>query len=248
MRLISLFILTFMLTHNIQAQPDSMAAPLDCLLEPNEEVDLSSQVPGILDIIQLERGDMVKAGQVVAKLKSGVEEAAVELAQAKVDFGKRKLVRNKELYTQNLISVHEKDEMETEQQIAVLELKEAREKLKLRTIRSPINGLIIERHHSAGEFVNENPILTMASIDPLNVEIIVPSSQIGMIKKGMTALVEPDFSMGATYKGVVDIVDPIIDAASGTFTVRATLPNPGNSISAGLKCRVQFSSPSIKSP
>jgi multidrug efflux pump subunit AcrA (membrane-fusion protein) len=69
-----------------------------------------------------------------------------------------------------------------------------------------------------------------------------------MIKKGMTALVEPDFAMGTIYKGVVDIVDPIIDAASGTFTVRATLPNPGNTISAGLKCRVQFSSPSTNNP
>ena len=217
-------------------------SPLDCLLEPNEEVKLSSQVPGILDRILVERGDSVKAGQVVAKLKAGVEQAAVELAKAKVDFGERKLVRNKELYTQNLISIHEKDEMETEQQIAVLELKETKEKLKLRTIRSPINGVIIERHHAAGEYVNEDPILTMASIDPLHVEIIVPSSQIGLIKKGMIALVKPEFASGASLKGKVDIVDPIIDAASGTFTVRAILPNPTNHISAGQKCRVEFSS------
>ena len=214
---------------------------LDCLLEPNEEVKLSSQIPGILDSIRVERGDQVKRGQIVARLKSGVEKAAVALAQARVDFGKRKLVRNEDLYRQELISIHEKDEMETEHRIAELELQEAKEKLKLRTLRSPINGIVTERHHSAGEFVGEDPVLTLVSIDPLNVEIIVPVSRIGSIRKGMTAIVEPESPAGGSFNGKVDIVDQIIDAASGTYTVRVKLPNPGHRIAAGLKCRVRFS-------
>ncbi len=214
---------------------------LDCLLEPNEEVKLSSQIPGILDSIRMERGDQVKRGQIVARLKSGVEKAAVALAQARVDFGKRKLVRNEDLYRQELISIHEKDEMETEHRIAELELQEAKEKLKLRTLRSPINGIVTERHHSAGEFVGEDPVLTLVSIDPLNVEIIVPVSRIGSIRKGMTAIVEPESPAGGSFNGKVDIVDQIIDAASGTYTVRVKLPNPGHRIAAGLKCWVRFS-------
>ncbi len=213
---------------------------LDCLLEPNEEVKLSSQIPGILDKILVERGDLVRRGQIVARLKSGVEKAAVALAQAKVDFGKRKLVRNEDLYRQELISIHEKDEMETEHRIAELELQEVREKLKLRTLRSPISGIVTERHHSAGEFVGEDPILTLVSIDPLNVEIIVPVSRIGTIHKGMTAIVDPESLVDKKFTGKVDIVDQIIDAASGTFTVRVKLPNPKHSIAAGLKCQVRF--------
>ena len=217
---------------------------LDCLLEPNEEVKLSSQIPGILDKILVERGDTVRRGQIVARLKSGVEKAAVALAQAKVDFGKRKLVRNEDLYRQELISIHEKDEMETEHRIAELELQEAREKLKLRTLRSPISGIVTERHHSAGEFVGEDPILTLVSIDPLNVEIIAPVSRIGTIHKGMTAIVEPESLAGKKFTGKVDIVDQIIDAASGTYTVRVKLPNSNQRIAAGLKCQVHF----IESP
>ena len=213
---------------------------LDCLLEPNDEVKLSSQVAGILHKIHVERGDQVKKWQVVAQLKSGVDLATVELAKAKVGFGKRKLVRNADLYKQDLISIHEKDEIETEHQISVLELKEATEKLKMRTIRSTIDGIVIERHHSAGEFISEDPVLTLASIDPLNVEIIVSSSQLGQITKGMTAYVVPELSGGQKYKGVVEIVDSIVDAASGTFTIRVKLPNPGNKIAAGLKCQVSF--------
>ena len=213
---------------------------LDCLLEPNEEIKLSSQIPGIIDKIQVERGDKVRRGQVVAQLKSGVERAAVALAQAKVDFGKRKLVRNEDLYKQELISIHEKDEMETEYRLAELELNVAKEQLKLRTLRSPISGIVTERHHSAGEFVGEDPVLTLVSIDPLNVEIIVPVSRMGAIHKGMTAVIEPESSNGERFTGKVDIVDPIIDAASGTYTVRVKLPNPKHRIAAGLKCQVSF--------
>ncbi len=216
---------------------------LDCLLEPNEEVKLSSQIPGILDAIQVERGDRVRKRQIVARLKSGVERAAVALAQAKVDFGKRKLVRNKDLYRQELISIHEKDEMETEHRMAELELREVQEKLKLRTLRSPISGIVTERHHSAGEFIGEDPVLTLVSIDPLNVEIIVPVSRIGTIRKGMTAIVSPESPAGSHFTGKVDIVDQIIDAASATYTVRVKLPNPKHAIAAGLKCSVSFSAP-----
>jgi len=216
---------------------------LDCLLEPNDEVKLSSQIPGILDVIQVERGDRVRKGQIVARLKSGVEKAAVALAQAKVDFGQRKLVRNKDLYQQELISIHEKDEMETEHRMAELELREAKEKLKLRTLRSPINGIVTERHHSAGEFIGEDPILTLVSIDPLNVELIVPVSRIGTIHKGMAVIVQPEYPADGRFKAKVEIVDQIIDAASGTYTVRVKLPNPKHSIAAGLKCSVSFPKP-----
>jgi len=236
-------ILLLLVSGNVTADKQSLTGnreTLDCLLEPNEEVKLSSQIPGILDSIMVERGDQVRRGQIVARLKSGVEKAAVALAQARVDFGKRKLVRNEDLYRQELISIHEKDEMETEHRIAELELQEAKEKLKLRTLRSPINGIVTERHHSAGEFVGEDPVLTLVSIDPLNVEIIVPVSRIGTIRKGMAAIIEPESPSGVSFSGKVDIVDQIIDAASGTYTVRVRLPNPRHRIAAGLKCRVHF--------
>lgn len=250
-RIIFFFILLLSISGRIMAaspNPSKQGAVnnseiLDCLLEPNEEVRLSSQIPGILAEILVERGDHVRRGQVVARLESGVEQAAVSLAQAKVDFGERKLVRNAELHQQELISIHEKDEMETEHRIAELELEEVKEKLKLRTLRSPINGIVTERHHSAGEFVGEDPVLTLVSINPLNVEIIAPVSQLGTISKGMVATVEPESPSAGSYTGKVDIVDQFIDAASGTFTVRVKLPNPKNRIAAGLKCQVRFHAP-----
>ena len=68
---------------------------LEGMIEPYLQVKISSQVPGIIDQVLVERGDLVKKGQVVAKLRAGVEKADVELATVQVGFSKRKLDRNR---------------------------------------------------------------------------------------------------------------------------------------------------------
>lgn len=212
----------------------------ECMIEPYEMVDLSSQVPGILDTINVERGDIVEEGAELARLKSGIEKASVDLARARVEFGERKVVRNEELYKKALISIQEKDEMETELKVSELQLREQEERLKLRTIRSTVKGIVMERLLGPGEYVGENPIFKIARIDPLHVEVIAPVSRYGMIKKGMRAEVRPEEPVGGKYRGKVVIVDQVIDAASGTFGVRVELPNPSHKLPAGLQCTIRF--------
>lgn len=219
---------------------EASSEQFDGIIEPSEIVEVSSQVPGVLEELNVERGDIVKAGQILATLMSNVEKATVELAAAKVEFGKRKMIRNEELYKKQLISVHEKDELETEVQLSKLQHQETIEHLKMRTISSTIDGVVMERLLSPGEYVGENPILKIAKINPLYIEVVVPVEKFGSIKKGMMAKVMPESAMGGTYTGKVVIVDQVIDAASGTFGVRLELPNPSFRLPAGLKCKVRF--------
>jgi len=214
--------------------------PLEGLVEPNDLVEFSSQVPGILEQVTVERGARVHRGQVLARLKSGVETSAVRVAEARVEFGKRKAVRNSELYKKQLISIHDKDELETEIQLAELELDEARERLALRTILSTVNGVVVERTGAPGEYVGEEPFLTVAQLDPLNVELVVPVEYFGMITLGSLAQVQLEAAVGGQHQAKVVIVDQVIDAASGTFGVRLELPNPKLKLPAGLKCQVVF--------
>jgi membrane fusion protein (multidrug efflux system) len=214
---------------------------LEGMIEPYLEVKISSQVPGILEEVMVERGDIVKKGQVVARLRSGVERANVELARAQVEFSKRKLDRNRELFAKEHISVHEKDEIETEIKKGEAQLQEAGERLEMRMIRSTVDGVVVKRDLTAGEYVGDKgPIMTIAQIDPLNVEVVVPVRRYGSIVRGMNAEVRPESPVGGVYTGFVVIVDRVIDAASGTFGVRVQLPNPNLTLPAGLKCRVRF--------
>jgi len=210
------------------------------LIYPSEVVRVSSQVPGILEEVAVERGDLVRKGQVLARLKSGQERAALELSRANVAFLKRKAERNVELARKKLISANEHDELETDLRKAELQLEEAQERLKLRTILSTIDGVVTERLMAPGDYVGEAPILKLASLDPLKVEVVVPARRFGSTRRGMKAQVMPESPVGGTYPGKVTIVDKVVDAASSTFIVRVDFSNPGLKVPSGLKCRVHF--------
>jgi membrane fusion protein, multidrug efflux system len=219
---------------------EASAEDFEGLIYPSEVVKVSSQVPGIIEEIMVERGDQVKKGQVLARLKSGLEKASLDLVQANVEFLKRKAERNTELARKKLISAHENDELLTELRKAELQLAEVQEKLKLRTIVSTIDGVVTERLMAPGDYVGENPIFKLASIDPLKVEVVVPARRFGAARKGMKAEVRPEAPLGGVYSGKVTIVDKVVDAASSTFVVRVDIANPALKLPSGLRCRVRF--------
>jgi RND family efflux transporter MFP subunit len=212
----------------------------ECLVEPHLDVEVSSGVPGILDEVLVDRGDAVENGQVLARLRSDVERASYELAKARVQFAERKLNRNEEMYRRQMISIHEKDEIETELNLLRLELREVEARLQLRTIESPLTGVVVDRYFSPGEYVQEDPIVRLAQVDPLRVEVAVPASMYGRIRVGMEAAVTWERPVTGTHDARVTVVDPVVDAASGTIGIRLELPNPENRLPAGARCTVRF--------
>jgi len=241
--------------------------PLDCVINPSVVADLGSGVPGILSDIRVDRSDFVKAGDVVAHLDSGVESAALELARARADltaevdlrrvnaaFGQRQNKRTMDLFNRKAISTNDMDQRRTEARLAEIQLRQANDNkdlaqlekmraeeiLKRRTIKSPIDGVVMERFKVVGEYVEEKPVVRVAKIDPLHVEVIVPVQQLGKIKNGMRAEVWSETVEGETWQATVSRVDSVADVASGTYGVRLVMPNPEHKIPAGLRCRMQL--------
>lgn len=213
---------------------------MECLLEPSAVANVGSPVEGTLAQVTVDRGASVRKGQVLARLNSTVETATVNLRAAQEAYGQRKVKRNEELFIKELISASEKDELETQTSLATLERKQQQEILNLRTIVSPLNGVVVERFLSAGDHIAQEKILKIVQIDPLNVEVIVPVELFGAVTNGMVGTVKLGVGMTGMYTARVKVVDRVIDAASGTFGVRLELPNPGNHIPAGIRCNVRF--------
>lgn len=213
---------------------------MECLLEPFLVANVGSPVEGTLSQVLVDRGSIVRKGQVVARLNSSVENATVTLRAAQEAYGQRKVQRNEDLFKKELISASEKDELETQTNIATLERKQQQEILNLRTITSPLNGVVVERFLSPGDHIAQEKILKLAQIDPLNVEVIVPVELFGFISNGMKGTVQLGAMMSGNYIATVKVVDRVIDAASGTFGVRLELPNPGYKIPSGIRCNVRF--------
>lgn len=223
----------------------TLADEMDCLIEPHMVANVGSPVEGTLAQILVDRGADVRAGQVLARLNSGVEQASLKLKRAQFDFDQRKVQRNEELFKKNLIPASDKDELETQTRVAELDVKQQQEVLNLRTIVSPLNGVVIERYLAPGDHVAQEKILRVAQIDPLNVEVVVPNELFGSIRPGMSGEINIEPLLHGAYKARVTVVDRVIDAGSGTFGVRLELSNPGNKIPAGLKCSVRFAAASL---
>lgn len=237
----------------------------DGLIEPHLVVEVGSEVPGVIESVKFERGDMVEAGQVLATLRSGVEQVNLELARtrakmesdikakkAALELAKRNSKRFKDLYDVKALAFQEWDEAKTQHIMAEnelaqaidqkrlheLEYRQAAEILKRKTILSPVSGVVMERYLSKGEYVEDKPIFKIAEIDPLNVEVVIQVSHLGFVKVGMKGIVKPEKPVNDEYEATVTIVDKVVDAASGTFGVRLEIPNFKYNITPGLKCKV----------
>jgi len=216
--------------------------PLDCLLEPSLTANVGSSVDGVIEEVSVNRGDQVTKGQVVARLRSGVEAASLSLSKAQVEFAQRRAERNEELFKKQFISEQERDELITEVKLRTEEVRRNEELLALRSIVSPLDGVVVDRKLMAGEFVraDKSVVVRLAQVNPLNVEVIAPAAMFASLRVGMSARISigPDFP--GNFLAKVVVVDRVIDAASGTLGVRLEMPNPGNRIPAGLKCTVSF--------
>ena len=240
--------------------------PIGCIIEPDEVVEVGSPVIGVIRMIA-NRGDKVRKGDVLAVLRNDIDRAALSVAQSRAaadaeeraavanyDFSKQRRVRAEELLRKEFVSKQALDQAIAEDEVAKQKLAQAREQRRIlvheaslarqrldeRTIRSPIDGIIVERYLAPGERVEEKPLVRVVKIDPLRVEAILPNALFGIIATGTTARIQTELPNSAPVTASVVLVDKVLDAASGTFRVRLQLPNPDASIPAGLRCKAEF--------
>src|SRR5262249_2523644 len=125
--------------------------------------------------------------------------------------------------------------------MAQLEVQRSEALVEQRLIRSPFDGVVEQRVLSPGAYLHDQAhVLTIIQIDPLFVEVYLPLELFGSIKVGDHAAIRPENPIGGVFIARAIVVDPYIDAASGTFGVRLTLDNPNRKVPAGLRCTASF--------
>ena len=241
--------------------------PIGCLIGPERIADIGSPVVGVIQAMHVDNGTVVRAGQALVVLRSDVESANVQAAHARagidadvraaeanLELARQRYARAQELQDQGFVSSQATDQARAEHDVAAQKLEQARgqklvsarelgvvqAQLGQRTVRSPFNGVVTERFINVGERVEEKPMLRLAMLDPLRVELVLPASRYGTVGLQDQVSVIPDLPGAAPVTARVTHVDKVIDAASNTFRVRLNLPNPGHKLPAGARCRVDL--------
>ena len=229
-----LTMLAALLAADAVAQAEPRPA-LDCVVLPDLVVEVGSAASGVIEQVLVDRADRVARGQPLATLEAGVQRAEVALARTRaaldaevqlhevsLAYERRRLDRTRNLQQKLAVSAHERDRVDTEARLAAWRLRQARDRrdlagleltraealLRQRTVTSPIDGVVVERYKAAGEHVDEEPLLRLARLDPLRVEVIVPMAMFSEIAPGMIAEVRPQAPAGVTRRAAVTVSRP----------------------------------------
>jgi RND family efflux transporter MFP subunit len=247
---------------------DQLAARASCLIEANRIVKLSMPTPGPLAQVHVQRGDRVRAGQLVAELESEVERAQLAAARLRAASGaiiagrrselqnaEARLVRARGLAQREIASRQQLEDAQTavdaafaaleqaqlDQRLAALEADRLQATLDRRRALSPVDGVVTRVDLNAGEYADTAvPVLTIAEIRPLRVEVYLPLEAYPLVQAGMEAEIRPQEPIGAMHVARVVTRDPLIDSASGLFQVLLMLPNEDESVPSGLRCRIRL--------
>ena len=203
---------------------------------PVKEVKISARVAGKIIGIYADEGDSVKAGQVLVRLEQDQYVASLEKAKSALLEAQANLVlrendfhRTEKLYKKGLTSKADLDAAQARYQQALSQVKqmeasvrEAEESLRRTVIKSPIDGIVVQKNKEVGEIAlgsqfKEDVILVVADLSQMEARVEVNENDIIHVDVGDTAYIHIDAFPDSVFKGVVtEISNAAKTKAEGT--------------------------------
>lgn len=191
-------------------------------ISPSDVVEVGAQFTGIARQVYVDFNDKVKKDQILAildteQLERKIEqvESNIKVANSALRYAEQELKRARELYKNNYISKSELDQVENhfvkakeEVNITVNELKQAKTQLEYAYIRSPIDGVIIEKKVEVGQTVAAGlttPVLFKVAnnLAKMKIETSISEGDISLIKEGKKVEFYVDAFKNKEFKGTI---------------------------------------------
>jgi RND family efflux transporter MFP subunit len=191
------------------------------------------QAGGRITKINVEIGDFVKSGQVLAE----IDKAQLQQAQLSLHNQEVELARLKSLYEAGGLSKSDLDAIELQYNVAKTQVDNLIENT---TLLSPIDGVITARNYDAGDmYAMSAPIFTVEQIKPVKLLVAVSESDYTKISKGDRVTVKADAFPDLTFDGRIERIHPTIDPSTRTFVVEVVVPNNYSTLRPGMFARVK---------
>ncbi len=230
------------------------------------EVQLGFRVPGRIQEMPFEEGDLVKTGSFMSTLdkepyidqvneaKASITLAKFQLANAEIILERREKLRgtgaiSDENYTDALssrdIALAQLNQAETVLATALTNLNDTQ-------IFAPTEGTILTRIQEPGAIVNAaDPIYTLSVLSPVWVRAYVSEPELGLIYPGMEATIITDTPGGKTYKGQIGFISPVAEFTPKTvqtstlrtdlvYRIRVYASNPDHFLKQGMPVTVEL--------
>ena len=196
--------------------------------------NISPQTAGRIRKLNVEVGDFVSKGQVLAE----IDRMQLEQAELKLKNDERELERCRQLLNEGGLSQSDFDSME----LAFKVSKTSYDNLVENTIlRSPVSGVITARNYDVGDMYSmSSPVYTMQQITPVKLLVAVSETDYTRISKGDKCVITADSLPGESFRGSVVRIYPVMDPSSHTFNVEVQVPNANARLRPGMYARVSL--------
>jgi len=248
----------------VAAGTRAASVTVDAFTAPCRQLEIASQMGGVVTEVMVEEGDRVSAGQELMRLNDDLLRAQLAVSEARKQSSLHQITaararhemlekvyeREVELFNKDISSQADLDKARLDRDLAALSIENAQNDLKIATlsaerdrvaveqtvIRAPGEGEVFRIEVRAGEAVEPlRPVLRSVTVDPLDVVAYVPIDTVGRIRAGMAASLRLENVPGGPLPCTVTVVDLVADPASGTYRVKAALPNADRRIAAGAR-------------
>ena len=201
-------------------------------VQPYVKNNIAPQMAGRITKINVEIGDFVKKGQVLAEIdKAQLQQAQLQLHNQEVE-----LERLRALYNAGGLSKSDLDAIELSYNVIKTQVDNL---LENTVLCSPIDGVVTARNYDVGDmYAMSMPIYTVEQIRPVKLLVGISESDYTKVKKGDAVEITVDALPGQAFTGKVGKIYPTIDAATRTFLVEVVVPNNGNVLRPGMFARV----------
>ncbi len=221
--------------------PQQWAARLNAVgsLVAVKGADLTAEVDGTITKISFESGQSVEAGTELLSLESVAERGELARLEAQAKLAEIEQRRREKLYKRGTISKSEYDTALAETNVAKAAVEAQRGRLNLKTLRAPFGGELGIRRVALGQYLRAgDKIVTLQSLDPIELDFSLPEKQLGKVNPGRTIEIVVDALGGRQFSGEIIAVEPKIDAQTRNFDVRARFANPEKVLKPGLFAKV----------
>jgi membrane fusion protein (multidrug efflux system) len=222
-------------------RPSSREVNLPATIHGYTEAAIYAKVAGYLKTIDVDKGDRVQQGQVIAILET--PDLDKQVADAKAAYWLQIVTDRREqvLVRQGVIAQQEADTSNA----AMLEAKDTYEQLLAeqgyKEITAPFDGIVTARYVDPGALIPQatttasgTPIISVATLTPLRVYADVSQNLALWVKNGDEATITSDELVGRQFKGTVIRHPEALDTASRTMLVEVDLPNKDHALFPGM--------------
>ena len=221
----------------IVAQQERWPATLSAIgtMAAVQGVNVSADLPGIIDRIVFDSGASVAEGDVLVQLDTRQEQAQLAAAEAESELARLNFERLQGLVNTRAISRADYDRAAAEQKQTEAKVGEIRATIARKTILAPFLGILGIRQVNLGQYLSAGEgIVPLQSLDPIYVNFGVPQQYVGQLRPGASVRITSADLAGVEFAGQLTAINSIVDEATRNIQIQATLANPQGRLRPGM--------------